>query len=80
MKFYVKLKDERFNANFDFIETQDASDYGNGIYARVLRNGKDFQYLDLRYNSNHYLGNKETFENWIKNYFGNNLVSITKLL
>ena len=79
MKFYVELKDKEFNATFEFIETQDTSNYGNGIYASVLRNGKDFQYLDLRYNSNHYLGNKETFEKWLTAYFGDNLVSIAKI-
>ena len=80
MKFYVTLKKDEFNATFEFLETQDDSNYGNGIYATVLRNGKDFQYLDLRYNSAHYLGKEETFENWLESYFGNNLVSITKLL
>lgn len=79
MKFYVKLRDEEFNAVFEFFEVEDMSDYGNGICASVLRNGKRFQYLDLRYNRNHYLGNEKTFENWLKGYFGNNLVSITKL-
>lgn len=79
MKFYVESKNEEFNAVFEFFEVEDMSDYGNGIYASVLRNGKRFQYLDLRYDCNHFLGNEKTFENWLKNYFGDNLVSITKL-
>lgn len=77
MKFYLKHKNEKFNAIFESSICKIENEYGNGIYLSITRNGEKFLYLDCRYAINF---NEELYAtNAIKNYYGKNIESLEKI-
>lgn len=77
MKVFVELNDKRYNAVFEGAVSCDKKDYGNGCYLTITRNGNEFAYLDCRYYKN--FDADKVFTDYLKNYFGKNLVSIKNL-
>ena len=45
--------------------------YGNGIYITVLRNGRVWDYVDMRYKR--YCGLRDFLTNYLREFFGENL-------
>lgn len=77
MRVFVEMKDKKYNSEFLSMLWKNPEDYGNGIYMDIWRDGKEFKYVDCRYITN--FNEEEILKNVLKSYFGNNIVSITKL-
>ncbi len=77
MKVYVTLKKSEYNAEFESIVINHPTLYGNGKAMQIMRNGEQWKLIDCRYIKGFI--EEKTLSDVIKDYFGENLVSITPI-
>lgn len=76
--YRVELEEKEFNATFTAYEYHDPDTYGNGCSIGIYRNNSDtcFAYLDVRYEKYDF---KSKVFNYLKMYFGDNLLKIEEI-
>lgn len=77
MKVFVTLKEPKYNAEFESSVFDHPTHYGNGKAMNITRNGKQWKLIDCRYIKG--FTEEKTLSDVIKDYFGENLVSITPI-